>query len=230
MLLGPPGAGKTKAFEREAKRNGGCYITARDFLTFDPDPEWEDRTIYIDGLDETRSGTSDGRTPFDGIRAKLQEHWASAVPPVLPGGGLVRRQRQAASAGGYPQRWTAGLAARSAVGPSRPRHPAQESRKSGSQGFRSRGSAAGSRWPAPQSAQPGDALGSRRRDNRLAPDEDREHSIWPAESWPPKENPEHQIAWRGTANATALLDAAGDLCAILSVDRKGRGHPPRHRT
>ena len=34
-------------------------------------PEWEGKTIYIDGLDETRAGASDGRTPFDGVRAKL---------------------------------------------------------------------------------------------------------------------------------------------------------------
>ena len=73
VLLGPPGSGKTEAFKREAEQEGGQYITARDFLTFDPDPEWENRTIYIDGLDETRSGASDGRTPFDNIRGKLQE-------------------------------------------------------------------------------------------------------------------------------------------------------------
>ena len=72
VLLGPPGAGKTRAFEREAKEEGVKPITARDFRTLDPEPEWETATIYIDGLDETRAGAADGRTPFDEIRAKLQ--------------------------------------------------------------------------------------------------------------------------------------------------------------
>ena len=71
VLLGPPGSGKTEAFKREAAR-GGHYITARDFLTFDPEPDWEGRTLFIDGLDEMRAGTSDGRTRLNEIRAKLQ--------------------------------------------------------------------------------------------------------------------------------------------------------------
>ena len=33
---------------------------------------WENATLYIDGLDETRAGATDGRTPFDAIRRKLQ--------------------------------------------------------------------------------------------------------------------------------------------------------------
>ena len=72
VLLGPPGAGKTKAFEHEALEEGVRPITARDFQTLDPEPEWENATLYIDGLDETRAGATDGRTPFDAIRRKLQ--------------------------------------------------------------------------------------------------------------------------------------------------------------
>ncbi len=71
VLLGPPGAGKTTVFEHEAECQGGCYVTARDFQTFDNKPEWFDTTLFIDGLDETRAGTTDGRTPLDRIRAKL---------------------------------------------------------------------------------------------------------------------------------------------------------------
>ena len=71
VLLGAPGAGKTRAFEREAGCTGGCYVTARDFVTFGDRPEWQDTALYIDGLDETRAGSADGRTPFDSIRAKL---------------------------------------------------------------------------------------------------------------------------------------------------------------
>ena len=71
ILLGPPGSGKTTIFDHEAARQGGTYVTARDFLTFDCRPEWRDTTLFIDGLDETRAGTADGRTPLDSIRAKL---------------------------------------------------------------------------------------------------------------------------------------------------------------
>ena len=71
VLLGPPGSGKTTIFAHEAERQSGLYVTARDFLTFDARPEWRDTTLFIDGLDETRAGTADGRTPLDSIRAKL---------------------------------------------------------------------------------------------------------------------------------------------------------------
>ena len=71
VLLGAPGAGKTKAFEREAECTGGLYVTARDFVTFGDMPEWCSTVLYIDGLDETRAGATDGRTPLDYIRAKL---------------------------------------------------------------------------------------------------------------------------------------------------------------
>ncbi len=71
VLLGPPGSGKTTIFAHESERQGGCYLTARDFLTLDDKPEWHSGTLFIDGLDETRAGTADGRTPLDSIRAKL---------------------------------------------------------------------------------------------------------------------------------------------------------------
>ena len=75
VLLGDPGAGKTTAFESERKALGekACLITARDFLTFDPQshPEWRDKTLFIDGLDEIRVGADDARTPFDQIRGRL---------------------------------------------------------------------------------------------------------------------------------------------------------------
>ena len=75
VLLGDPGAGKTTAFEAECKVLGekACLITARDFLTFNPQshPEWHDKTLFIDGLDEIRVGANDARTPFDQIRGLL---------------------------------------------------------------------------------------------------------------------------------------------------------------
>ena len=77
VLLGDPGAGKTTAFEAECEALGeDAYpITARDFLTFEPQshPEWRGKTLFIDGLDETRVGVNDSRTPFDQIRRRLDE-------------------------------------------------------------------------------------------------------------------------------------------------------------
>ena len=77
VLLGDPGAGKTTAFEAECEALGekACLITARDFLAFNPQshPEWHDKTLFIDGLDEIRVGANDVRTPFDQIRGHLDE-------------------------------------------------------------------------------------------------------------------------------------------------------------
>ena len=72
VLLGPPGAGKTVEFKREAARCGGCYVTARNFITL-TEPDWGTRTLFIDALDEIRAGSPDGRTPLDRIRTKLDE-------------------------------------------------------------------------------------------------------------------------------------------------------------
>ena len=75
VLLGDPGAGKTTAFEaeREALGEKAYLITARDFLTFDPQshPEWRDKTLFIDGLDEVRAIRRNMATPFDEIRGRL---------------------------------------------------------------------------------------------------------------------------------------------------------------
>lgn len=71
VLLGPPGAGKTEAFEKEALQGKGCYVTARDFVTYDDRPEWHEAVLFIDGLDEMRAGSQGQRVPFDKIRGKL---------------------------------------------------------------------------------------------------------------------------------------------------------------
>ena len=74
VLLGPPGSGKTTLFETVETKRAGChYVTARNFLTLGEKPEWRepDATLFIDGLDEKRAGSQDGRTPLDDIRAKL---------------------------------------------------------------------------------------------------------------------------------------------------------------
>ena len=74
VLLAGPGAGKTTTFIEEAElAEDGCYVTARDFLTFQINPEWGGKTLFIDGLDEMRAGTADSRTSFDKIRSTLDE-------------------------------------------------------------------------------------------------------------------------------------------------------------
>ena len=70
VLLGEPGAGKTTAFHEEARAAGCEAIPARDFIAFDR-PEWRGWTLFIDGLDEMRAGSTDSRTPFDAIRQKI---------------------------------------------------------------------------------------------------------------------------------------------------------------
>ncbi len=72
VLLGDPGAGKTTSFKSEAKHDGCDYISARDLLA-DVKRNWTDKTLFIDGLDEVRAGTSDPRAPFDRIRRCLME-------------------------------------------------------------------------------------------------------------------------------------------------------------
>ena len=71
VLLGAPGAGKTWAFRHEAGERGFC--DARDFTTYGHE-RWSNVTsLFIDGLDEMRAGTTDGRTPLDAIRQKLDQ-------------------------------------------------------------------------------------------------------------------------------------------------------------
>ena len=75
VLLGDPGSGKTTEFERECEELGGAaqYLKARDFvaLHLDSHPEWRNRVLFIDGLDEMRAGGRDSRTPLDQIRYRL---------------------------------------------------------------------------------------------------------------------------------------------------------------
>ena len=75
VLLGDPGSGKTTAFEQECHALGGAawMVSARDFITLDLDshPEWQDKTLFIDGLDEMRAGASDSRSSLDEIRNRL---------------------------------------------------------------------------------------------------------------------------------------------------------------
>ncbi len=74
VLLGDPGSGKTTAFEAESNALGdeALLVTARDFLLQSMAPEEvRGKTLFIDGLDEIRAGTPDGRIPLDKIRKTL---------------------------------------------------------------------------------------------------------------------------------------------------------------
>ena len=70
VLIAEPGAGKTTAFKTETARQQAVCITVRNFLRFDK-PEWRDATLFLDGLDESRAGPVEKRTPLDGIVKKL---------------------------------------------------------------------------------------------------------------------------------------------------------------
>ena len=70
VLIAEPGAGKTTAFRTEAAKQGGTYITVRNFLRRNK-PEWRDSTLFLDGLDETRAGSGDARSPLDDVIRKL---------------------------------------------------------------------------------------------------------------------------------------------------------------
>lgn len=59
VLLGEPGAGKSKAFEQEARETDGHCFSIAKFLSDDPDPTWQGKTLYLDGLDETRASGGD---------------------------------------------------------------------------------------------------------------------------------------------------------------------------
>ncbi len=71
VLLGEPGCGKTTAFQHEAGRTGGYYITARDFIALELESGWQ-KPLFIDGLDEVRSGAEPYAHPLDEIRQRLQ--------------------------------------------------------------------------------------------------------------------------------------------------------------
>ena len=76
VLLGDPGAGKTTAFEAECKALGekACPLTADEFLTYkegDLPSEWEEKTLFIDGLDEVRV-SAQGAREFREIRKLLR--------------------------------------------------------------------------------------------------------------------------------------------------------------
>lgn len=76
VLLGDPGAGKSTAFQSEVKvePNRNALVPARSFLgrSLEHHPEWNAKTLFIDGLDEVRAGRADARRPLDLIIERLE--------------------------------------------------------------------------------------------------------------------------------------------------------------
>lgn len=71
VVLGDPGAGKSTSFRTAAKAEDGAeYVSVRDFLALSLS-RWQGRRLYLDGLDEQRSKTSDGAGILDHVRARL---------------------------------------------------------------------------------------------------------------------------------------------------------------
>ncbi len=73
VLLGDPGAGKSWSFEAESASYGGILVPARDIIANIASTDIGNKSVFIDALDEVRSGTSDGRVPFDAIRSWLNQ-------------------------------------------------------------------------------------------------------------------------------------------------------------
>lgn len=69
ILLGDPGAGKTHLFKEAAAAQGGRWLTARSFLVT-PANRLSGQDLFIDGLDEKRSGRGD-RDTVDAMVEKL---------------------------------------------------------------------------------------------------------------------------------------------------------------
>ncbi len=218
VLLGSPGSGKTEAFRHEAERDGVVPITARDFRTFGPATDWQGETLHIDGLDEIRAGSDDGRTPFDAIRARLQAlgrprfrlscreaDWFGAydrerLRAVAPNGELrVLRLDPLSDQGihdildkslghGDPGGFVA--AARERGVEDLLRNPLNLKMLAAA--------VADNPWPRTKT----------------------ETFDMACRKLVSEANPEHQIAWMGTADTTALVDAAGDLSAVLLLAGK----------
>ena len=60
VLLGEPGAGKSAAFSMEAEATNGKNLRIDEFINADPEEDWHGKTLFLDGLDETRAGRGDG--------------------------------------------------------------------------------------------------------------------------------------------------------------------------
>lgn len=67
VLLGDPGAGKTHLFKQFAAKNGATYLKVRQFINGVPLEGFQ--TLFIDALDEKRSGHNSDDVVDDIVRS-----------------------------------------------------------------------------------------------------------------------------------------------------------------
>lgn len=73
VVLGDPGAGKTTSFKQAAQDDtASIYVTVSDFLTLQI-KRYQNKTLFLDALDEMRGRANDGRTALDQLRSRLDE-------------------------------------------------------------------------------------------------------------------------------------------------------------
>lgn len=73
ILLGEPGAGKSEALGMEADAVGGKYLTIAEFISLDIEPDWQNKTLFLDGLDEVRASGGEGGDILLAIRKQLNK-------------------------------------------------------------------------------------------------------------------------------------------------------------
>ncbi len=76
VLLGEPGSGKTTAFEVEEEEDGNAlFVPTRRFIGrhLGSHPEWWDRTLLVDGLDELRVGAGNPNEPLDAFLCRIEQ-------------------------------------------------------------------------------------------------------------------------------------------------------------
>ena len=113
VLLGEPGGGKTTTFKAEAAAAGdtGVYVSARSLINA-PQPDWRDRTLFIDALDVVRAGAGTPLAAIDEVVRTLSKlgrprfrlacreaEWLrsdrSTLEAVAPGGNVTVLQLDA---------------------------------------------------------------------------------------------------------------------------------------
>jgi hypothetical protein len=72
VLLGEPGAGKTEVFKSEARAVGGQRVTVAEFIASDVDATWENKCLFLDGLDEVRVSGANPSLLYQ-IKSKLKK-------------------------------------------------------------------------------------------------------------------------------------------------------------
>lgn len=72
VLLGEPGAGKTSAFKQEAAATRGQKISIGEFLIEGLQDDLQGKTLFLDGLDETRA-SNEGESTLLRVHARLKQ-------------------------------------------------------------------------------------------------------------------------------------------------------------